>query len=175
MTHVQKNGFTLVELMVVIAIMGILSAMGVAGLQGAVENTRVDDAAKNIKAFLERTANEANRLSETLCLKVGTNNRRLFVYKGSDCTKLAEGSPSLYSMELDNPLKFVTSCPDYESEQNWLSGTNGVFKPRLGLSAAPVSGVVCAQYGDKPHYAVALKNEDVNYIEAQTCDEGDCE
>lgn len=161
--------------MVVIAIMGILSAMGVAGLQGAVENTRVNDAAKNVKAFLERTANEANRLSETLCLKVGTNNRRLFVYKGSDCTKLAEGSPSLYSMELDNPLKFVTSCPDYEGEQNWLSGTNGVFKPRLGLSAAPVSGVVCAQYADENHYAVALKSADVNYIEALTCDEGDCE
>lgn len=175
MRHSNRHGFTLIELLVVIAIMGILSAMGVVGLQAGVENTRVSDAAKNVTAFLERTANEANRLSETLCLKVGTNSRRLFVYKGSDCTKLAEGSPSLYSMELDNPMKFVTSCPDYENENNWLSGANGVFKPRLGLSAAPISGVVCAQYAGKSHYAVALKNADVNYIEAQTCDDGDCE
>lgn len=175
MTHVQKNGFTLVELLVVIAIMGILSAMGVAGLQQAVENNRVEGAAKNITAFLERTANEANRLSATLCLKAGTNDRRLFVYQAADCTNLPAGSASLYSMELESPLKFVTSCPDYTDEKNWLTGTNGVFKPRLGLSAAPVSGVLCAQYGDSEHYAVALKGSEVNYIQALTCDEGDCE
>ena len=38
----KKSGFTLVEALVVVAIMGILSGLGVASLRGAVANSRID-------------------------------------------------------------------------------------------------------------------------------------
>lgn len=183
MAHVQKKGFTLIELMVVIAIMGILSAMGVVGLQTAVENARVDDAAKNVTAFLERTANEANRMSATLCLRASnSNSRRLLVYKAADCGNLPGGAEPLYSMELDQPMKFAHACSgldfDCDSEgceADWLQNNKGVFKPKLGLSAAPVAGHVCMQYAGTEHYAVAVKSKTENFIRAMTCDEDGCE
>ena len=52
-----KSGFTLVEVMAVVAIIGILSAAGFASLQNAVANNRIKDAAINISAYMERAAN----------------------------------------------------------------------------------------------------------------------
>ncbi len=184
MAYSNKHGFTLIELMVVIAIMGILSAMGVAGLQRAVENSRVDDAAKNVTAFLERTANEATRMSATLCLNASNSNpRKLFVYRADDCSNVAEGTEPLYSMELDQPMSFAHACSgldlDCESSDgcgtDWLQNNKGVFRPKLGLSAAPSSGHICMQYAGTEHFAVAVKSKTANFIRAISCDEGDCD
>ena len=53
----KKSGFTLVEALVVVAIMGILSGLGVASLRGAVANSRIKDAGINVTAYMERSAN----------------------------------------------------------------------------------------------------------------------
>lgn len=173
------DGFTLVELLVVIAIMGILSAMGFVGLQDAIENNKVKDASLNVTAFLERVANDANRRSEALCLKQN-GNQKIEVYLGSTCTSPGD---KVDEFVVESPMKFVSTCPDFECDSDegcdndWLSssGTVGVFKPKLGLSAAPTSGYVCIQYGDKDHYAAAVKPKSKNSISATVCDEEGCE
>lgn len=181
----KAKGFTLIELMVVIAIMGIFSVMGFAGLQGAIENNRVNDAALNVTAFLERVANEASRRSEPLCL-AKNGDRRIDVHLKSDCT-----GDVVDHFEVDSPLKFVSSSKCSASNfgcgsddgcgNDWLAATHGtgglsgVFKPRLGLSAAPASGSVCVQYGDASHYAAAVKSKKKNSITALVCDEARCE
>ena len=48
-----KKGFTLVEVLTVVIIIGILSAAGYAGLQRAIANSRIKDAAFNMAAFME--------------------------------------------------------------------------------------------------------------------------
>jgi len=169
------EGFTLIELLVAIAIMGILSSMGFAGLQGAIENNRVKDAALNTTAFLERVANDANRRSESLCLKkVSDQKIEVHLVVSGNCT-----GAKVDEFSIDSPLKFVSNgCnianqfdDDDGGADNWLgSSSPGIFKPKLGLSAAPSSGYVSVQYGGETHCAAAFKSKMKNSITAMIGD-----
>ncbi len=171
---VQKKGFTLIEVLITVVLMGILSTMGVASLFGAVENAKVNDVAKNTTAFMERIAKDSKRLSIPLCLKKA-NDQRIDVYKSTDCTN--PPADSLFDhLAIDAPMRFVAECPELGdvcdlSENcgvNLLNGTSGVFKPRIGLSSLPVSGYVCAQFGIKDHFAMALKSGSENFVKRLT-------
>lgn len=160
----KKNGFTMVEALVVVTIMGILSSIGVASLRGAVINGKMKDHAINTTAFLERIANEANRLSGPLCVKKYTD-QILAVYETDDCSNPPEQFFDSYI--IDAPAKF--GCGDgFATGQDlhgkeW-SSEGDVFEPHVGLSAAPAEGFLCVQYGDEPIYGVAVKAKDKNMI-----------
>jgi len=154
----RKEGYTLVEVMTVVVAIGILSAMGVSSLQQAAMNARVKDAALNTTAFLERTANEANQRSATLCLKK-VSDQRLEVYKSEDCSGSEE-----FHFEIEPPNKFLDNCPGDPPGPNWTEGS--LFTPRLGLSAAPREGHICVQYGSNENYGAAFKTNTVNTIQA---------
>lgn len=164
----RKNGFTLVEVLVVISIMGILTSMGVASLRRAVINNRVRDYALNTAAFLERVANDANRMSKPLCIKFLPKS--IDVYETSDCSG---SSLEQFSIDLNLPLKFgcdidasIQELDGMENDDNW-AGSDVVFTPRIGLSPAP-KGFVCIQYGangdDGNAYGLAIKSTGKNMI-----------
>lgn len=179
-----KKGFTLVELLVVIAIMGILAGMSFAGFQGAVRNNRVKDAAVNLAAFMERVAAKASSMSETLCIKA-TDARTIKVYSGCAVKEGEEGEGGtkgddelvtddnniVDSFTLEPTMTLVTTscnikCDEKEEScDNWLAVGKGSFEPKLGLSAMPASGYVCAIYNDKSSYAAAAKSKTKNHIE----------
>ena len=167
----HKAGYTLVELMAVVAIMGVLSGLGVAGLRSAVANARIKDAAYNVTAFMEHTANEARRLNATLCV-VREDDRTLVAYKATCDDATGTGSASLEKVsefKLEAPTKFinsnVTGAVFKDSENNNLDNwySNGAtFRPRAGLSAAPSAGYFAVQYGGRGLYGAALKMANKN-------------
>lgn len=165
----KKNGYTLVEVLVVVTIMGVLSSMGVAGLRGAVINSRMKDNALNVTAFLERVANEANRMSKRICVKKD-NDQRISAYVANQCDGVgSDGSDVFDTYELEAPAKFECGDGIDMSEISGFSGgdwaQNGaLFVPRIGLSAAPAEGYVCMQYGSHGTYAVAIKKKNNNMI-----------
>lgn len=171
----KKSGYTLVEVMVVVAIMGVLSSMGVVSLRQAIENKRVAGAARNMAAFLEQTANESKRLSSVLCLTASGD--RLLVTKGEclpddDDGKKNVNSDPLFTFELEAPMKFSNTCPSFngcgandDCSVNLIINSNGEFVPRIGGSAVP-SGYICARYANSNHYAAALKRRSENSVKA---------
>jgi type IV fimbrial biogenesis protein FimT len=69
-----QPGFTLLELMVVLAIAGVLFAVGIPAMGNFVRNSRITSAANDVMAALHFTRSEAikRRLPVTLC--TSTNN-----------------------------------------------------------------------------------------------------
>ena len=163
----HKSGVTLMEVMAVVAIMGILSGLGVAGLRSAVANARIKDAAYNVTAFMERTANEARRLNTTLCVKKdATNSRKLITYR-SACTANPLG-PEVDNFVLDPPTTFIdedVNGADFTNLDNWADNGGAAFTPRAGLSAAPSQGYFAVQYGGQGIYGAALKTKAKNAFE----------
>lgn len=164
--NLNKQGFTLVEVLVVVAIIGILSGVGFANLQGAVANARIKDATFNTKAYLGTVAQEAKRLNTTLCVKV-TSATQLKAYKG-DCEKSAKFEDLDLNLTIESPNKFIASaCPSGVSS-NWsVSSSKGAtFAPKIGLSAVPQSGCVKIQYGSSDLYGSVVKQSSKNYFES---------
>lgn len=165
----KKAGYTLVEVLVVVAIMGVLSSMGVVGLQRAVANARVKDAAVNTAAFVERVGNEAIRLSADICL-VQNGDRKILVYKADSKTE-CHGT-RIDSLVIDAPNKFTTmaACGMPADVPNMLTTTDvnkRFFKPKTGLSAVPVEGAICIQYGTNQLFGAARKLKTSNSVKAQ--------
>lgn len=159
-----KSGFTLVEVLVVVAIMGILSSMGVVSLRSAVINTRIKDAGINVTAFMERVANESRRLNDKLCVTVDNSYKVFSMYKG-DCSGSTPPSASdaIDRMSLESQNKVILTgcnCPDGVSG---FSNGVAVFTPRLGLSAAP-TGCVIVRYGETDRYAAIVKSNTRNSV-----------
>ena len=145
----KKRGFTLVEALVVVAIMGILSGIGVASLRSAVANSRIKDAGINVTAFMQRAANEATRLNEKLC--VVASGKSIKTYKG-ECN--ATGT-QIDEMELESSNAFVSSknCPD---NVNRYLDNKVTLTPKIGVSPIP-SGCFVIQYGSTDRFAASIK------------------
>lgn len=150
----RKEGFTLVEALVVVTVMGILSGIGVASLRAAVANNRIKDAGINVTAFMERAANTATRMNTTLCVKVESDNRTLKAYKG-ECTGAED--EVVEQMSIDSPNAFLPSsqgtCPEGEDRyaQNKVE-----LVPKIGVSPIP-AGCFIVQYGGTERRMASVK------------------
>ena len=151
----KKRGFTLVEALVVVAIMGILSGIGVAGLQSAVANSRIKDAGINVTAFMERAANEATRLNEKLCVKVENSSKSLRVYKGG-CSESLGDKVDEMNLESSNNFIINGSCRVGNGTIQPYAGSLVTLTPKIGVSPIP-SGCFLVQYGNSDRRAAIIK------------------
>ena len=156
-----KAGFTLVEVLVVVTIMGILSGIGVASLRNAVANSRIKDAGINVTAFMQRAANEATRLNEKLAVKVESGNKTLRLYKCNTvdgegiCTGFGD---TIDEIVLESQNRFVTNknCPEEVPDAQKTPATVVTLVPKIGVSSIPTSCIM-VQYGSTDRYAASIK------------------
>lgn len=164
----RKMGYTLVEMLAVVSIIGILSAVGVSSLTSALDNNRQKDAAVNIAGFLTQVATLSKGREDVVCVQ-RSGDRTI---EAGVCGKNTEGnysvSETLASFVLDE--RFKLGCPSSVTAtfggSDWVAESAVTpFLPKFGLSNFPVSGFVCATYNSgEARYSIAVKPQNENKI-----------
>lgn len=68
-----RGGFTLLELLLVCAIIGILGGVGILNLRNAIDRGRLSDGASQFAASLQRARSSAQRYDKSSVLKLSAN------------------------------------------------------------------------------------------------------
>lgn len=133
-----QRGFTLVEMMVVVAIMAILLGVAAPSFQTFVANAKIRSVAENIQAGLMLAKSEALRRNE---------NISFWLVDGLGATCARSSSGSTWVVSFDNPTEACGSTP------------SDTVNPRLIQTGPPISdtqGVtVAAVSSDAPAVAAS--------------------
>lgn len=148
-----KSGFTLVEVLVVVIIMGVLSSLGVVGFQNAVANSRIKDAGINVTAFMERAANEATRLNEKLCMVA--SGKSVYLYKG-ECDNLGDLLDEMTLESLNTFDSELSDCPPGNDDASRYANNQVQLTPKIGVSPIP-KGCFIIKYGGTDRMAASIK------------------
>ena len=165
MRYKNVRGFTLIEVLVVVAIIGILSAAGVASLRNAVINSRVKDASWNMASFMERISTATKQTGDSLCVVVSGKTLYARLYVGGACSGAARDS-----FEIEGSFAVVTSSHSISSAVsfagtpvNWgVSTSPAVFAPHIGISNVIGEGYILANYKFSDRYAAVVKSRKEN-------------
>jgi prepilin-type N-terminal cleavage/methylation domain-containing protein len=132
----QRGGFTLIELVVVVMIIGVLAAFAIPQLMRTMESTKADDAAGIVKM-------------------IGTANRMYFVDKGSyvsgtltttcgtDCSKATGGACDLVACKYLGSMDWDSKAYTFQACSG--SGANCCGVPNITPAAANTLVVACAK------------------------------
>ena len=84
----RRRGFSLVEILIVIAILGIAFSLGLSGLNSILKRQRLNRAAEDIKATAARTLTEMQNRNQPTFLVVG----KYVADKGTDVAVVPSGA-----------------------------------------------------------------------------------
>lgn len=103
-----QKGFTLVEVMIVVAIIGILAAIATPALLAWLPNMRLKAAARDLYSKMQRTRMEAIRTNETWAIVFDPPTNRYLVCSSS-------GADTVWSTIADNTVTETVDLSTYNS------------------------------------------------------------
>jgi prepilin-type N-terminal cleavage/methylation domain-containing protein len=172
----KKSGFTLIEVLIVVILIGILSAMAYASLLDHIFMLRTRDAATNTAAFLNRVSAEAKRRDRPICIELASPqemNAHLCNVAGEfsspDTIVDTYGVIQGFSFHALSGKGGLTGLSDGLTP--WSSGSI-LMVPQIGLSALPREGAIVLMYS-RHFCAAAVKasnqNNAIGYFSRDDC------
>ncbi|MDF1587694.1 MAG: GspH/FimT family pseudopilin [Gammaproteobacteria bacterium] len=130
---VRQKGFTLMELMIVIAIIAILAALALPSFQSIIEKRRLAGAAENLFADLQYARSEAIKRNSTIELDVTTGANWSYQVDDGSGGVLKTASASEYigiEMVTGNDIEFDPrqGMPDATQTYTFRIGPAGTIK-----------------------------------------------
>ena len=163
----RQSGVTLVEVLAVVAIIGILSALGTVSFFALVEKENVRSAGATVHGALNRMVADSRKFNDTLSVAVSVD--AIAGFKGSNC----EEASQYFSVKLDDRTEIVS----IDSDQAAPSGANAfrpgsswgysclTLAPQLGLNPFTTPGyVVVGQKNSNRYRMMIYKGEQENRI-----------
>ena len=150
----MKNGFSLLEVLIVVIIIGILSALGYATMFDLIQTSRAKDTARALTSFTERMLAEAKMKKKPVTITLN----------GPEIIAQIEGEdPKTYS--LGNFSKSEEACSDCESWADAVDKSGGLTaEVRMGISGVDEPGYITACAG--AYCGSTLKSADKNKFKA---------
>lgn len=134
----SNKGFSLIELLVVVAIIGVLAAVGVVGYQGYIDNTKKSVTASNAKAVHQWLLNTRTVRAANIDVKPVACGLRLTAFVAADCFSSAVKG---LANKTDGP--FASFKNPYDNSQKGSDAITAV----TGSSSRPVAAATCATSG----------------------------
>jgi len=156
----MKRGFTLLELLVVIVIIGILSVLGYSSINELIQTNRAKEAARLITTFVERSLAEGKMRKDSVTITItgSTINARIGTFETSEAVSngfSASNSSMPDTCEAAATNKQITSVPDITA----------MFKIGNDIKLGPVCFAVCNNSGS--YCGGTLKVAERNYFTAK--------
>jgi prepilin-type N-terminal cleavage/methylation domain-containing protein len=146
----RRGGFSLLELLVVIVIIGILAALGYSSLSEIIYTSRAKETAQTIRTFAERALAEGKRQNEVATLKLDKNNIQYTIGANTVSAALSNG----FNEKDDTP-----TCVSGDI----VSFNNGVqSKLTVGLSSLDPNEGYFAACDTKGYCGAAIKTASQN-------------
>ena len=151
-----KSGFTMLELMVVIIIIGILSSLAYAGMNALIQTNKAKEVAREITSFVERAIAEGKMRQKPVIISL-TN--------GNELKAVTDENPpvTIITKTLANGFSANSGVPDGCGNDFHNSVTS---ENKIGISGVSGSGCFVACFGTT-YCGSAVKSSDKNKFVAK--------
>ena len=155
-----SGGFTLLELMVVIVIIGILATLAYSSLMDVIFTSRAKETAQTIRTFTERALMDAKRQNKEVRICITTGSNAMIISEDPGTTTACSSGNRISSETLSQGFLRDSSISGVSGFKNIVKSEN-----RIGLSGVSGDGYFAA-CGFKGYCGGAVKKQSENSFRA---------